>query len=137
MQRFFLLFAFTLNQQSFGQCTNNSQWPGATINAGTGAVVTISPSNREGDYSHLTGFQNATTYIVSISLATDYITVRIGSRTGVVLAFGQTPLTFTTTSISDLWIHYNCNAACGTACAGANRLTQIAAIPTISSIPCQ
>ena len=132
---FFLLSALSLNQQSFGQCTNNTLFPAATINAGTGLVVQIAPNNREGDYSHLTGFQNATSYIVSISLATDFITVRIGSRTGAVLASGLTPLSFTTTSTSDLFIHYNCNAACGTSCAGTNRLTQIAAIPTILSIP--
>ena len=131
----FLLFAFANNQQSFGQCTNNFLFPAATINAGTGAVVQIANNNREGDDSHLNGFQNATTYIVAINNPGDFITVHIGTRNGAVLASGITPLTFTTTSVSDLFIHYNCSAGCGTACSGTNRLTQIAAKPAITAIP--
>ena len=115
------------------QCTNLTQYPLGTINAGTGSLVTISSSSWEGEYSQITGVTSGTAYEFSISRSNDYITVRSGSAGGTVLGFGKPPFTIVTTSASDLYIHWNTNSSCGTGT--TNRTTTVQRVaPVISSL---
>ncbi len=124
-------------QNAKAQCTNGTQFPTGAVNAGSGAVVTIANNSWEGEYSQITGISSGATYQFTISRANSYITVRIGSPTGTVLGFGQTPVSVTATSASDLYVHWNKTSSCGTD--NKNRTTTVQmtsapALPTISSL---
>ena len=99
-------------------CINLTQFPSGLVSLTptntNGAVQNISTCNFAGDFNALTSVLNAKTYRLTSSIATDYATVRIGSANGTILVQGTQPLLVTTTSTSDLYIHWNTNSSCGT-----------------------
>ena len=122
-----------LQYKGFSQCNtpNSTQWPTSTINAGTGALVTIATNSQAGDYTRVTGILSGAKYEFTISLSSNIITVRVGSRTGAVLGSGSGSVTVTATSASDLYVHWN-TSSCGSS--GTNRTTTVQGIPTITSL---
>lgn len=107
---------FGLASNSMAQCTNGTLYPSSSRSIlSTGVITTISSCNYATEYAWLTGAQAGQTLRLTSSVSSDYITVRKGSATGGVLAFGQTPLSFNNTYTGDLYVHFNTNSTCGTA----------------------
>ena len=127
---FFLLNTFI--QQLHAQCTaNTSRFPTGTLNAGTGSAVTIATNSYEGEFAQITGIVSGAKYRFTINNASSIITVRIGSSNGSVLGFGASSVTVTTTSTSDLYVHFN-TSTCGTT--NVNRITTVQGVPNITSL---
>ena len=113
--RLLLLFAkvLFLAQLTQGQCIGNtSPYGSATAPSTAGASATISACNYQTEYSTVTGIVTGNTYTLTYSLG-GFITVE--SSTGQVLAFGNAPLTFTSTFTGTIYVNYNTNSGCGTA----------------------
>ncbi len=96
-------------------CENTVLYPSTpvTVDAG-GAVTTINTLNYEEEYSVVTGITSGNYYEVTSSNGGGYITVREGSVGGPILATGFSPVQFTASSASDVYIHWNVDANCGT-----------------------
>ncbi|MGR6086655.1 MAG: GEVED domain-containing protein [Arcticibacter sp.] len=111
-----LLFCVQLisTQTTMAQCTNTSSYGSATAPATTPASVNFSTCSYAGEYSTLSSVVAGTTYRVSSSVATDYITVRSTTSGGAVVAAGVSPLTFTATVSGTYYCHWSSNSACGT-----------------------
>ncbi|OFY05371.1 MAG: hypothetical protein A2W94_07435 [Bacteroidetes bacterium GWE2_42_42] len=105
----------------WGQCTNTS--PYITTNAPTSGTVIITTVQYESEYNTINSVAASTVYISEINNTGDYITVRQGSFDGPLIAFGATPLTWTSTTAGTYFIHYNTNSSCGTA--SVNRTTTL------------
>lgn len=114
---YFLLFSLVLltGNAALSQCTNTTQFPGATININTsGTAVTISTCSFAGEYSVIGGAVNGQTLRFTSSVATDFITIHSGTSNGPVIASGVTPLVFANTFTGTLYAHWNTSGACGT-----------------------
>lgn len=107
----FLVLAFVSGSAS-AECTNGASYGSATIDS-TGAVTTISICSWPGEYSTIYGASTRQSLRFATSVATDYITIRSGTHNGALVAYGQTPLTFTNTFSGDLFAHWSSDAACG------------------------
>lgn len=98
----------------FGQCTNTTSYGSATAPV-AGASVTMDPSCQyAGEYSTLNSVPANTDYIVSSTVTNDWITIRQGAFNGTLIAFGQTPLSWTSTVAGTYFIHVNTNNLCNT-----------------------
>ena len=98
-----------------GACENATQYPSTsvTVDAG-GSVTTINTLNYEEEYSVITGITSGNYYEVTSSNGGGFITIREGAVDGTVIASGFSPLQFTASSTSDVYIHWNLDAACNT-----------------------
>lgn len=95
-----------------GQCTNASQYPGATIAPDPGGAVTnISGCNFTTEYSQVGPIVGGATYEFTISNGL-YITVRQGTPDGAVVAQGYTPLVVTAFTNDNLFVHWNLDEFC-------------------------
>ncbi|MBK8497953.1 MAG: T9SS type A sorting domain-containing protein [Flavobacteriales bacterium] len=95
-------------------CLNLSQYPGNSIIPDPfGAVTTISTCSFEAEYSVVTNIVASGTYEFTLSSG-GYITVRQGTYDGPVLAQGLSPVQATAVDGTDLFPHWNVNAACST-----------------------
>lgn len=110
----FLILIFVLPSIVHAQCTNTSAWGSGAAPTG-GGTTTLSTCNYAGEYNTVTGVAASTNYRSTASVGTTYITVHQGSYNGPVIASGVQPLNWTSTSAGTYYIHYNTNAACGTA----------------------
>jgi len=106
-----VLIAF-IGNNVLSQCNNTSAFGTAT--APTAGSVTISTCSYQTEYSTINGVQAATIYQCSISDGS-FITIRQGTPGGPVIASGQSPLTWNSTVAGTYYVHWNTNAACGTA----------------------
>jgi len=96
-----------------GQCTNTTAF--GSVAAPTSATpVSISTCSFQTEYSTVTGLVAGSTYSVSSSCG-GYITVRRGTYNGTFVANGNSPLSFTAPVAGTYYLHWNTNAACGTA----------------------
>ncbi len=95
-------------------CTNATAYGTAAAPTST-APFTINTCTFQGEYNTITGVVAGNTYQVSAGTCGGYITVRMNTFNGTVVAQGPSPLTFTATANGTHFIHYNTNAACGTA----------------------
>ncbi|MFU8844949.1 MAG: hypothetical protein ACNA7V_14185, partial [Bacteroidales bacterium] len=99
-------------------CQFTSQYPGGSVSvSNAGLLTTISTCNYAGEFSHLTNIQSGETYEFTMSdLGTGaYVTVADGPGvTGNVLAYGPSPLSYTTASAADLYVHWSLDEFCGT-----------------------
>lgn len=93
------------------QCTNTSAYGTAT--APVSGTTTISTCSYLSEYSTINSVQAATIY--SCSVTGGYITIHQGTPSGPVIAFGATPLQWTSTVAGTYYAHWNTNAACGLA----------------------
>ena len=93
------------------QCVMTSQYGSAT--APTSGSVNFSTCNYFGEYAPLNSAAAATTYTCSITNS-GYVTITQGTPTGPIVAFGASPLTWSTTVAGTYYAHWAANAACGT-----------------------
>ena len=96
-----------------GQCTNTTLY-GAAVAPTSATPTAISTCNFQSEYSTITGIVAGSTYKVSSDCG-GYITVRRGTYNGTFVANGNSPLTFTAPVAGTYYLHWNTNAACGTA----------------------
>ncbi len=96
-----------------GQCTNTSSYGSAVAPTST-TPVTTSTCNFQSEYSTVTGLVAGNTYTASSSCG-GYVTVRRGTYNGTLVANGNAPLSFTAPVAGTYYLHWNTNAACGTA----------------------
>lgn len=128
-----LLFPFTIFLISInanGQCTNPTSYGSATAPS-SNTSVTISTCNFQGEYGTVTGVVAGETYQITNSCG-GYITVRSSTYNGTLVGSGNAPYTFTAAVSGTHYVHFNTNAACGTAsncCTTAISCTSCA-IPT-------
>ena len=98
---------------SFGQCTNATAF-GTVAAPTTTAPLTISTCTFQTEYNTITGIVAGQTYSIGSSCG-GYITVRRTTFNGGVVANGNAPLSFTSPTAGTYYLHFNTNAACGTA----------------------
>lgn len=120
-------FLTTVQSLGFPPCDMSSedgQWPtsSVTVDAG-GAVTNISTNQYVGsEYSVVTGVFSGSQYEFTHA-AGSYITVRDGAVDGPVLGSGYSPLTITTTSMNDLFVHWTADDACSVDGTGSHLTT--------------
>ncbi|MEZ4756887.1 MAG: hypothetical protein R2817_08680 [Flavobacteriales bacterium] len=108
------LFIVVVPEEANCSCLNSAQFPTAPIAiTSTGAVQTANTCIYFGEYSVFSNVQAANEYLFTIT-GNGYITVRMGAPNGPVIEQGPSPLSLTATSNSNLFVHYNSDAACGT-----------------------
>ena len=117
----------TVNAQT--HCTGMAmQYPSAavTVPAPGAATVTISTCNYQNEHSQLTGIAAANTYTCENVTAGGWVTIYEGSNTGTFVAEGPSPLTWTSISANDHWVHWTASGppACGQA-SGVCHQTQV------------
>jgi len=129
-----LLIALTTNSV-FGQCPSDDNKYGET-DAPTCGVITITTCQYEGEYNEITNIASTTTYVSEIDNPGDIITVRIGTYDGPVIAWGVTPLTWTSTTAGTYFIYYN-TTGCGSAteCRTTSITFPFTDLPTCSTAP--
>ena len=118
-----------------GNCDCNNGTPYLTVTApSTTTPLTISSCTFGGEYNTINGAVSGRTYVVTSSIATDYLTVRQGTPGGAVLACGTTPLTITATANGPIYLHVNTNSTCGTQseCRGTT-ITCTSCVTTLST----
>ena len=110
IQSFFAAL-FLLIGAANAQCIMTSQYGSAT--APTSGSVNFSTCSFFGEYSPLNSAAAATTYTCSITNS-GYVTITQGSATGPIVAFGASPLTWSTTVAGTYYAHWAQNSSCGT-----------------------
>ncbi len=99
--------------QAMAQCTNVSSYGTGNLTGTTGSTATIFCNYAE-EYGTWNGIVANNQYTTTSTVATDFITVRSGSSTGPVVAFGTQPLVWTATVSGTYYIHINLNSGCAT-----------------------
>jgi len=113
LQACFATAAIGYHLIAVGQCTNATAF--GTVAAPTNsAPLTISTCTYQSEYNTITGVAAGATYSVSSSCG-GYITVRRGTFNGTLVANGNSALSFTTPVAGTYFLHFNTDAACGTA----------------------
>jgi len=88
------------------------QWPTTTVTVGAGVTTTIAADNySSGEFSVLTDLVSGNFYQIEHANGS-YITVREGAVDGPAIANGFSPVAFTASSASDLYVHWTEDAAC-------------------------
>ncbi len=95
-----------------GQC-NNSNPSGIVTAPIPGNTVQINVCSFAGDYSTINSVAASTSYAVTSSITTDFLTIRQGTPGGPVIAFGATPLAWTSVTAGTYYVHINSNYICG------------------------
>lgn len=112
------------------QCIMSNDY-GDVIAPTTAGVVTISSCSYYGEYSTINSVQAATTYICTVD-GPGYVTITQGSSTGPIIAFGVSPLTWSSTVAGTYYAHWAQNASCGT-----SNICQLTTIDYVGpSAPC-
>ena len=97
----------------WSQCTNLTAF--GTVTAPTNSTaLTISTCTFQSEYNTVNGIVAGATYTVTSSCG-GYITIRRGTYNGALVANGNTPVSFTAPVAGTYYLHFNTNAACGTA----------------------
>ncbi len=94
-------------------CINNTPFGSVAAPTNTNPV-TISTCSYQTEYSTITGVAAGTTYQLNSSCG-GYVTVRQNTFNGPIVAQGNAPLNFTAPAAGTYFVHWNTNAACGTA----------------------
>jgi hypothetical protein len=92
-----------LNTSSYGTGTLSSSVTSATINC-----------NYASEYGTWNGIVSGNNYTTGSSVTTDFITIRSGSSSGPIVAFGIVPVTWNALTTATHYIHVNTDTACGT-----------------------
>jgi len=93
-------------------CINMSQY--ITSNAPTtNSPLILATDQWQEEFNQINNVVAGSTYQSSFSLG-GYITVRVGTYNGTVIASGNSTLTWTATVSGTYFIHYNTNSSCGT-----------------------
>jgi len=98
------------------QC-NNTNASGSVTAPAPGNTAQINACAFAGDYSTINAVTSSTSYTVTSSTITptwDYFTIRQGTAGGPVIAYGVSPLTWTSVAAGTYYVHVNSYYACGT-----------------------
>ncbi|MFT4665424.1 MAG: hypothetical protein ACI9XB_002379 [Gammaproteobacteria bacterium] len=107
-----ILFSLLLQfQYSTAQCTNGSAW-GGTVAPVDAVSAVVSNCNYAGEQAFVSLIQSGSDYVVTSSNCSDFITIY--DEIGALVAFGQTPLSFTASSDGDYNLHFNLDESCAT-----------------------
>lgn len=123
LMKLFLFFTllssvFEINHV-FAQCGNGTNQ--GDLAAPAANAVSAATSTRRDRHRAWTGITANTTYLAVHASANTWITVRsTNATTGPVIAFGETPLIWTSAAAGTYYISYNTSSACATATAAAN-----------------
>lgn len=114
----------TIINLGYPDCQNTTFYPPMAIDLDiSGVSQVLAPDYYAGsDYSQLTNVLANATYTIEMESGA-YITVREGSVGGTILSAGDSILTFTTTSNSDLFVHFTVDEYCNTDNTGAYTAT--------------
>lgn len=86
-------------------------------------VATLTTCLFPQEYTTVTNAQSTSTYLITASVGSNFITVRQGTPTGTIIGTGTGSVTVTPTANNvNLYIHLNTNSNCGTA-TGCNTMT--------------
>lgn len=110
-----VLFTVIISQSISAQCINTNS-SGNIAAPAPGNTAQINACAFAGDYSTITGVSASTSYTVTSSVSTpvnDYFTVRQGTPSGPVIAFGASPLTWTSVGADTYYVHVNSYYICG------------------------
>jgi hypothetical protein len=94
-------------------CFNTTTWSSMTAPATIGGTSTAT-SLQGSDYTSLSSVVAGNSYKITSTVATDYISVRSGTRYGAIVAAGVQPLNFSAPIGGTYYVHVNTNANCGT-----------------------
>jgi len=97
---------------SIAQCTNSFDFGNAVLTTTPASSQTIF-CNYATEFGTWEGVTAGYSYTTTSDIPTDFITVRSGSATGPVVAFGTQPLNWVATVSGAHYIHINTNATCG------------------------
>ena len=102
---------------AYAQCVNTILFPNAEfIAVNDGNLQTISTVSWAGDYSLLTGLLLGNPYEFAITLNSDtthgYVTIVDNADSVTVLAHGPSPLTWSSTTIDEVQLHWNSDNSC-------------------------
>ena len=106
-----LIFCSLISTFSQSQCINSSGSSSAQLTAIAGSKDSI-VCNMATEYGIWIGILASYSYSTVSSSQTDFITVRSGSPSGTVVAFGKQPLTWTAKNSDVHFIHINTNETC-------------------------
>jgi hypothetical protein len=99
----------------YSQCTNTELFPSTPVGINlAGTSVTISTCQFDDEYSIISGAVSGQALTFTSTTPSGEITVRSGSPSGPLVAFGVTPLSFINTVTGKLYVHWNL-PACGIA----------------------
>jgi len=128
----FLMLMFSTALIGQGDCLNEESWPPEAVAVDpSGAETTISTiMYNGGEWSEVSGILSGEDYLFDHTVST-YVTVRIGSFDGPILAQGAAPLLVTANSEDNLFPHWNLDEECGVDLSG----TAIASVQCASCEP--
>ena len=111
-----LMFSVFFTGNVLAQCTNAFEYPfgGAAAPTAIAPLTNISTCSFQSEYSALNFVEAATIYQCAIATG-GYVTIRLGTPTGPVIAAGISPLQWNSTVAGTYYAHWNVDAACGTA----------------------
>jgi subtilisin-like proprotein convertase family protein len=111
----FLFFIISANCDVDAQCTNTTS-SGVVTAPAPGNTIQINACAFAGDYSTINGVSASTSYTVTSNTTPfpDYFTIRQGTPGGPVIAYGASPLTWTSIAAGTYYVHVNSNYICGT-----------------------
>ncbi len=93
-------------------CANTSAYGSATLSSSV-TSGTIG-GQWAGEYGTWNGIVSGNNYTTSSTVSTDFLTIRSGSASGPIVAFGTTPLTWNALTSGTHYIHVNTSSGCGT-----------------------
>jgi hypothetical protein len=96
-----------------GPCTNSTAF-GSAAAPTNNTPVTISTCTYQSEYNTITSVVAGQTYSSSYNLG-GWVTVRSGTFNGPVVAFGNSPLSWTATVSGNHFVHYTVNSTCAQA----------------------
>ncbi len=106
----FALFSYNAH----GQCTSTGAF-GSGAAPAAGSTTSLTTCAYAGEYSTISSVVAATQYISSGTGGTgNYITIRQGTYNGTAIAWGLSPLTWTSTVAGTYFQHVHTSAGCGT-----------------------
>lgn len=111
---FFIFFAADKNAGA--QCNNTTASVVITAPAPANTVQ-INACAFAGDYAAVNAVTVSTSYTVTSSISTpvpDFFTIRQGTPGGQVIAYGASPLTWTSIAAGTYYVHVNSSYSCGT-----------------------
>jgi len=108
-------------------CTSTSSFGSGNAPTAAAPNTTLTTCAYAGEYSTINSVAAATNYIsTATGGASNYITIRLGSTTGALIAQGNSPLSWTSTTAGTYVQIVNTNSACGT---DLSCHTQIVSVP--------
>lgn len=132
--RFILIIFFVFELTgAYSQCNNGTSYPTTALAVpGSGGYITTA-SQYQSEYNIVNGVTAGVSYLSTYPSAGAYITVRSGSASGAVVAFGPSPLRWTASTTATHYVHYNTNASCGLASSGYTSVLANAVVTNVSA----